>query len=484
MLFNSIHFLVFFAFVYACYVNLGHRWQNWLLLGASNFFYGFWAYKAHLGATPLALLWTSILVDYNVAIGISRTDDLTRRKLLLACSITAQLGLLSLFKYYNFFVDTISSVAHAYLGLDVSFLHLGIILPIGISFYTFHTMSYVIDVYHRKLPACRSLVDFALFVSFFPQLVAGPIARGRQLLPQMESPRTIEPRPFVDGLFLFCWGMYKKVVVADRIAHVVNLVFSSDSSFPGLDKLLAVYGFAFQIYCDFSGYSDMARGLAKLMGFDLMLNFNLPYFATNPSDFWRRWHISLSTWLRDYLYLPLGGSRGSVGTTYLNLFLTMLIGGIWHGASWMMVLWGLYQGACLIVHRLLTGDHRRGRERETSSWLRALQIVLMFQVTCVGWLIFRADSIAQIVRFLVGFATDLHASAHTLGYAGLMLSLLWPLALYEALQYRAGTLDLFLDWSVARRAMFATAVGGAVVWLLVFHRSLVQGNVPFIYFQF
>ncbi len=484
MLFNSVQFLIFFSLVYLAYVNLGHRQQNWMLVLASNFFYGFWAYKAGLGITPLVLLWTSILVDYNVALAIDRTEAPSRRKLLVACSMTAQLGLLGFFKYYNFFADALATAAHAFFGVDVSFLHLGLILPIGISFYTFHTMSYVIDVYHRKLPACRSLIDFSLFVSFFPQLVAGPIARGHQLLPQMERPRTLLPQQFTDGIFLFCWGMYKKVILADRVAHVVNLVFSNDIAFAGADKLIAVYAFAFQIYCDFSGYSDMARGLAKLMGFELMLNFNLPYFATNPSDFWRRWHISLSTWLRDYLYVPLGGSRGGTAKTYRNLFLTMLLGGIWHGASWMMALWGLYQGACLIVHRLLTGDEKRGVEHQTTPWLRAIQIAVMFHVTCFGWLIFRAESAGQIGRFITSFLTDMHLSKETLGYLKFICSLMWPLGLYELLQYRGASLELFERWSAPRRAAFAMGVGCAIGWFFVFHRSLIQGNIPFLYFQF
>jgi D-alanyl-lipoteichoic acid acyltransferase DltB (MBOAT superfamily) len=345
-------------------------------------------------------------------------------------------------------------------------------------------MSYVVDVYRRKLEPCRSLVDFALFVSFFPQLVAGPIARGHQLLPQMERPRLIAPAQFVEGLFLFGWGLYKKVIIADRIAYLVNNVFSNDTSFHGIDKLLAVYGFAFQIYCDFSGYSDMARGLAKLMGFELMLNFNLPYLAVSPSDFWRRWHISLSTWLRDYLYVPLGGSRGGAVSTYRNLFLTMLLGGIWHGASWTMVLWGTYQGGCLIAHRLLTGDRRRGQETTEFVVWRAIRVVLMFQVTCLGWLIFRAESWKQIVRFLVSVVTDFSASPEALPYGKLLVSLVAPLVAYELLQARADTLDIFLRWDAPRRAVFGAALALAITWFLVFHRSLLHGSVPFIYFQF
>jgi len=264
----------------------------------------------------------------------------------------------------------------------------------------------------------------------------------------------------------------------------VNAVFSDDAAYTGADKLVAVYAFAFQIYGDFSGYSDIARGLSKLMGFELMLNFNLPYFATNPSDFWRRWHISLSTWLRDYLYIPLGGSkRGSWGT-YRNLFLTMLIGGIWHGASFMMVLWGVYHGLCLIVHRLLTGDRTRGREAERSRVVRFAQMALMFQITCLGWLIFRAESVGQIGRFLAGFVGDFRASPRTGEFVQLVLALVWPLAAYECWQYAAKSLHVFDSLGATRKAAFVVGVSMNVLLFLVLHRSFVQEQTPFIYFQF
>jgi D-alanyl-lipoteichoic acid acyltransferase DltB (MBOAT superfamily) len=477
MLFNSVQFFAFFAVVYVLYTSLDHKWQNRMLVAASWVFYGLWSWKS------LFLLWTSIVVDYSVARALDRTEGAARRKLLLAVSMSAQLGLLAFFKYYNFFVDNLTALGHRF-DVDLAYFRLDLLLPIGISFYTFHTMSYVIDVYHRKLESRRSLVDFALFVSFFPQLVAGPIARANQLLPQVEQPRRITHDQLVSGCFLIAWGLFKKVIIADSCGRIVNAVFANDTAFTGLDKLLALYAFAFQIYCDFSGYSDMALGLGRLMGFELTLNFNLPYFSTNPSEFWRRWHISLSSWLRDYLYIPLGGSRHGRGRTYFNLFLTMLLGGIWHGASWMMVLWGMYQGACLIVHRVVTGDRDRGQEHEKPVVQNVLQIVLMFQVTCVGWLIFRAESPGQIVRFLHSFVTDLTPSDSSWSYVRLMVTVVTPLLLFELGQYRRRTLNLFETWHARRRSVFAVAMGAVLITFLTFHRSLVQGEIPFIYFQF
>ncbi|HEU4532929.1 MAG TPA: MBOAT family O-acyltransferase, partial [Polyangiaceae bacterium] len=370
------------------------------------------------------------------------------------------------------------------LGFHVKAAHLDLLLPVGISFYTFHTMSYVIDVYRGVLPACHDPVDFALFVSFFPQLVAGPIARAQQLLPQMEQPRRVLPEQFVAGLFLIAQGLFKKVVVGDGCGRVVNAVFGHDADFGGLDKLVAVYAFAWEIYGDFSGYSDMARGLAKLMGFELMVNFDLPYFSTNPSEFWRRWHISLSSWLRDYLYIPLGGNRGGPFFNYRNLFLTMLIGGIWHGASWTMALWGAYQGLCLVAHRLIAGRGGGAPPDAMPAFRRVVQTALMFQVTCLGWLIFRAQDVGQVGRFLRDIAFDLRPTAFTASYARLTAELALPLWAYELVLFRGRDLEPFAAWAPSRKAAFALGLAAAAGYFVVFHRSLVQGDVPFIYFQF
>lgn len=473
MLFNSSAFFVFFLVVYTIYVSVSHRWQNRFLLAASCFFYAMWNWKF------LGLLLSSITFDWTVALLLERLEDPRRRKRLVAASITTSLTVLGFFKYYNFFVDDLARLL-SHVGIDARALHLNLVLPVGISFYTFHMISYVVDVYHRRLHACKSYVDYALFVTYFPQLVAGPIARAESLLPQVEQERRILPAQFVNGLFWVGWGLFKKVVIADGCAFVVNAVFDHDQSHAGLDKLVAVYAFAIQIYGDFSGYSDMARGLAKLMGFELLLNFNLPYFAESPSDFWRRWHISLSSWLRDYLYIPLGGNRHGTLQMYRNLFLTMLIGGIWHGASWTMLVWGAYHGLLLILYRLL--GIRDTSERPLCT--RLLKVALMFQLTCLGWLFFRANTISQAGRFLVDIATTFHPGPQTWSYAKLLLPLAGSLLVVQLLQWRNRSLELFESWTATKRALFAMALVSLTVAHIVFHQSLIRGNKPFIYFQF
>jgi D-alanyl-lipoteichoic acid acyltransferase DltB (MBOAT superfamily) len=471
--FNSPSFFVFFVVVYGIYVLLGHAWQNRMLLAASLVFYGLWNWKF------LGLLLFSITFDWRVTLALDRWENPAARKRLLIASLATNLGILCFFKYYNFFVDNLDSLlSHA--GMDVGWLRLSLVLPVGISFYTFHMVSYVVDVYQRRLKACPSYVDYALFVTFFPQLVAGPIARAHSLLPQVQRPRRIDPDQIANGLFWIAWGLVKKIVIADGCAHVVNIVFGNDAEHAGADKLVAIYAFAIQIYGDFSGYSDMARGLAKLMGFDLLLNFDLPYIAESPSDFWRRWHISLSSWLRDYLYIPLGGNRASQPRVYFNLFVTMLLGGIWHGASWTMVTWGAYHGVLLAAYRFL------GVRDTTDSPLRARwpKVLLMSQLTCLGWLLFRANGIAQVGRFLAGIATDFHAGPETLSYVTLVLPLAGALGIVEALQYKAGTLDLFDRWTATARAAFGVFVVWLVVGHFVFHQALMHGSIPFIYFQF
>ena len=344
MVFNSIQFVVFFAVVYGAYRILPHRAQNWLLLVSSYVFYAAWDWRF------LSLLIASTVVDYTVARYLDVLPDGPRRRRVLWISIGFNLGVLGFFKYFGFFVENFDALAQ-WFGVDVSVPVLHVVLPIGISFYTFMTMSYVIDVYRREIPATRHPLDFAVFVAFFPHLVAGPILRAPALLPQISSPRRITREQMVEGTWLVTWGLFKKVFVADNLATVANAVFAQGHSPSALEVLIAVYAFAFQIYGDFSGYSDIARGLSKWMGIELSLNFRFPYFVRSPQAFWRHWHISLSTWLRDYLYFPLGGNRGSQLATYRNLMITMILGGLWHGAAWPFVFWGIYQGALLVMYR-------------------------------------------------------------------------------------------------------------------------------------
>ena len=349
MQFNSTIFPLFFAAVYAIYLLMGSRRfraQNAWLLASSYAFYGYWDPRF------LALLALSTVVDYVIGRRLEATEDERARKRLVTLSVLVNLGVLGFFKYFGFFVESTAALLDT-MGLPANVKTLEILLPVGISFYTFQTLSYTIDVYRRAMPATRDLLGFALFVSFFPQLVAGPIERASRLLPQILAPRTVTATKVQAGLWLLVWGYFKKTVIADQAAMIANPLFDGDwSTLTGLEPLTAVLAFTIHIYCDFSGYSDIARGLAKLMGFDFLLNFRLPYLATGPSDFWLRWHVSLSTWLRDYLYIPLGGNRGGTLLTYRNMFLVMALGGLWHGAAWPYVLWGSYHGVLLVLERL------------------------------------------------------------------------------------------------------------------------------------
>ena len=342
MLFNSFIFWAFFAVVLLVYRRLKHRGQNRLLLVASYVFYGYWDWRF------LSLILLSTVVDYYVAIGIESSSDARRRKRLLCGSMLTNLGLLGVFKYFGFFAEEAVRVLNA-VGMPASLPSLQVVLPVGISFYTFQTMSYTIDVYRGQTRAARNVLDFALFVCFFPQLVAGPVERSHRLMPQILNPRKETPGQFSEGLYHILFGLFKKVVIADNMARLVNTVFAVPvSQLTGAECLVGVYAFAFQIYGDFSGYSSMAQGLARWMGFNLMSNFRMPYLAVSPSDFWRRWHISLSQWLRDYLYVGLGGNRLGKLMTYRNLLLTMVLGGLWHGAGWTFLVWGTLPRAAAV----------------------------------------------------------------------------------------------------------------------------------------
>ena len=383
MLFNTPQFALFFIAVLGLYYCLRWRAQNILLLLASYFFYGWWDWRF------LSLIAFSTIIDYLIAIGLGRYQIPPVRRALVVASIVVNLGLLATFKYANFFVDSLGDLLNL-IGLTASPPLLNIILPVGISFYTFQTLSYTIDVYRGNLQPTRNLIDFGLYVSFFPQLVAGPIERATHLLPEISRKRNINHQQLTEGGWLIYWGLFKKVVIADNLAIIVDSVFIDLSSASALEILFATYVFAWQIYCDFSGYTDIARGCAALLGFDLCLNFDLPYFAISPSDFWRRWHISLSTWLRDYLYIPLGGNRHGAVKTYRNLMFTMVLGGLWHGASWNFVLWGVFHGLLLVIFRLLSLD------RVFNRLPRLIAIVVFFQITCLGWLLFRVNDIHEL----------------------------------------------------------------------------------------
>ncbi len=479
MLFNTFEFLFFFVAVYAIYVNLGHRAQNLLLLGASYIFYGSWNPKF------LLLIIVSTVVDYICGLAIARPCTVRVRKRFLYLSLSVNLGALALFKYFNFFIESLQDLAKLG-GIELQTPHLAIILPVGISFYTFQTMSYTIDVYRRQLKPTRNILDFALYVAYFPQLVAGPIERGVKLLPQICRPRALTPELIRSGLWLILLGYFKKVVIADNMAMIVNPVFDDLGGSSGPEILIATYAFAFQIYGDFSGYSAIARGLSKLLGIELMVNFRRPYFATNPPDFWRRWHISLSTWLRDYLYIPLGGNRLGHRRTQINLALTMLLGGIWHGAAWHFVAWGVFHGSILMIHRtvsaLVGGPGHPGRVS------RLLRMFFFFQLTCLGWILFRANSLSDVgllLRRLGGWATVDAAPKFSLTFTcAWMAVVLLPLAVIEISgewRGQATTED------TSYRVLNGGSAPRFATFLVLFAAIILMGATDvgeFIYFQF
>ncbi len=473
MLFNSYEFAYFFGLLFPTYwlLRKHYRWQNLLLLSAGYFFYANWNPKF------LGLLILSTVMDYWCGIAVDRIDAPAKRKSFVALSMVLNLGMLGVFKYYNFFAESLQ-VMLGRMGVDAPLAHLNVVLPIGISFYTFQSMSYVIDVYRRDIKPTRNIIQFAAFVSFFPHLVAGPIMRPTTLLPQVSNPRRFNLDQFYQGAYLIFWGLTKKVVIADNLSDTVDKLFGEWQTINGGLALLAIYAFAFQIYCDFSGYTDAARGIAKCLGFELALNFNLPYLSANPREFWSRWHISLSSWLRDYLYIPLGGSRGGKVMLYRNLMLTMIIGGLWHGAAWTFILWGFYQGAILVGHRLLEPLLCKIHPKDTidrACW-RAVRVFVTFHLVCFGWLIFRAKSIEQVIgmsRAIVERFTIPAAS-----YLVPVTLLVLPLIVYQLVQYLTKDLDIVLKTPWYVRSLWYTAC---------FYAFVLAGNFgggQFIYFAF
>ena len=473
MLFTELSFWGFFAIVGVLYILLPHKAQNRMLLVASYVFYGAWDWRF------LSLILLSTLVDYAVGLRLGREVSDTRRKQLLWVSLAVNLGMLGVFKYLGFFVESFEALL-AGMGYVADPFALSIVLPVGISFYTFQTLSYTIDVHRRELEPCRDFFDFALFVAFFPQLVAGPIERARNLLPNITAPRVLSWDALRRGAVLCLLGLIKKVVIADAIAPSVDAVFSSPDP-TRADVIFATWLFAVQIYCDFSGYTDIARGVAKMLGFSLMRNFAQPYFAADPQEFWRRWHISLSTWLRDYLYISLGGNRGGRWRTNRNLMATMVLGGLWHGAAWNFVLWGFYQGGLLAVHRMLAGAHKRvgeGARRSLLAWAgRLLAIAAFFQVVCYGWLLFRATSFTQITdftaRIVAGPAGVTIPDPPAAAYLGMLFLLVW-----DVLIERSGDVRFYERWPMWIRA----GLYAGMIYLLAFGAT--TATSAFIYFQF
>ena len=495
MLFVEFRFFWFFLAVFCVYWSLRENRSRkiWLLV-CSYFFYACWNWKF------LFLIMASSALDYLVGSMLARTDDARKRRAWLIVSLCANLGTIAFFKYYNFFVSSAAELL-AWLGVPASLHTLNIIIPVGVSFYTFHSMSYTIDVYRRKLEPVRSLLDLACFIGFFPQMVAGPIVRASMFLPQLRAIRRYAEVDVRGALVLFLTGFIKKACIADAVAPFVDRYFEAPWNFTAASGWLAVLFYAIQIYCDFSGYTDMAIASAGLLGYQLPVNFRFPYFAANISDFWHRWHISLSSWLRDYLYIPLGGNRGKAWFVYRNIMITMLLGGLWHGGAWTFVIWGGLHGVALVVHRAWSKrrdvlpdiremegralsrpppEYKEARDatagvpprRSIASWFAWL--LTMYWV-CLAWIFFRAVDLphaAPVLRSFVCF----RGGPHDLGVR--MFALVLVLGIVHWLNFR-GVFSTW--WRRPSAPLFAAGYGCAFAIVLLF---IPPHYAPFIYFQF
>ncbi len=467
MLFSQLIFVVFIAVVLALlFIIRNNRWRKVVLLIASYYFYAYWDWRF------CGLLLFSTLVDFAVGQGLKRTEVSLRRKLLLAVSVIANLGVLGFFKYYNFFVDSLQRLC-APLGWHLQTLD--IILPVGISFYTFQTLSYTIDVYRKRIDVCDRPLDFALYVAFFPQLVAGPIVRASALLPQFGEYRALTAERFFQGFRRFMFGLVKKVLFADHLALVSDYVFANHSVLDGATVWIGVLAYTGQIYCDFSGYSDMAIGVARIMGYDFNENFDHPYSSTSLTMFWRKWHISLSTWLRDYLYIPLGGNRRGEYRTHVNLMVTMLLGGLWHGAAWNFVLWGAIHGIALVIEKT-----RKTYEsmQEATLWRRSWGWARTMLVVVFTWVFFRAQDFSQATAILAKML-GLASSNADISWISIRAVIILPLlALIHWM--RGGRYHHLVDLPPGK--WYTAFILFTMVWLVILFRA--RGFHPFVYFQF
>ena len=473
MLFNSLEFFIFLPTVFFLYwfvFEKNLRAQNALVLISSYVFYGWWDWRF------LALIASSTIVDYVIGISIYATNNKKTKKLLLWFSIVFNLGLLGFFKYYNFFIDSWIDLV-SILGYQMqSTWTLKVILPVGISFYTFQTMSYSLDIYFKKLKPTNDFISFASFVSFFPQLVAGPIERASNLLPQILINRKFFYNQGVQGLRLIIWGMFKKVAIADSLGLRVDYIFENYTAFNGSVLFLGLLYFSFQIYCDFSGYSDIARGTAKLFGFEIMSNFKFPYFSRNIGEFWRRWHISLSTWFRDYLYIPLGGSRKGRWLSLRNIFTIFIISGFWHGANWTFIIWGLIH-SLLYIPLFLFGNNKRyttnivAYDKLFPSIIEDLQMGITFLSDMIAWVFFRSETVLDSINYLKYLISNEGANSSDFFYFGIFYVLV----------------ILILDW-LYKTIEYSNIINNRFVLYLIIFLLLIMTNfsreINFIYFQF
>ncbi len=478
MLFNSFIFMFFLAVLLPSYYLLKtRRSRNILLLVASYVFYGYWDWRF------CSLLLISSIVDFIVGRSIYKTSDKTRRKLLLVVSLTANLGILGFFKYFNFFIDSFESMIGIF-GDHLDLLHINLILPVGISFYTFQTLSYTIDIYRGRITPTDNFLNFALFVSFFPQLVAGPIERAANLLPQISTVSKTTREQFLDGSILIVYGLFKKVMIGDAAGRYVDHIFAHMDLYSSWEVVFALFMFSIQIYADFSGYSHIARGTAKLFGFEIMKNFEQPYLSTNITEFWRRWHISLSSWLKDYLYISLGGNRRGVNRTYLNLMITMILGGLWHGASWTFVIWGTLHGIYLAVHKFLIKGKKIVSEnkplKSLADILRFLpSSIITYLLVVITWLFFRAKGMDDIQMFIFK-CSDWTWGNYPLRFMTILLGFTAITMIFDILEYKTHS-HVYFKRIGSRSFMFGllSAMYLSVVLFLINSKPL-----PFIYFQF
>ena len=481
MLFNSLSFAIFFPIVFIVYWALNkknYKWQNLLLLVASYYFYSCWDWRF------VFLLAFSTALDYYSGIKIHEAENKARKKFWLILSVGLNLGFLGFFKYYNFFIDSFAELLLS-IGFQPHFTTLNIILPVGISFYTFHGLSYVFDIYNDKIKPTRNVIDYTLFVSFFPLLVAGPIERATHLLPQIQRARKFTYERATDGMRQILWGLFKKMVIADNSAIYANQIFANYETASGSELFLGAIFFTFQIYGDFSGYSDIALGTARMLGFDLLKNFNFPYFSRDIAEFWRRWHISLSSWFKDYLYIPLGGSKGGNWMRIRNTFIIFLVSGFWHGANWTFIVWGGLN-ALFILPSIIMKTNRNNMDivakgRVFPSMKEALQILITFNLEVFAWIFFRAESVSHAFGYIKNMFSgsllhfpDLNKAAlATLILIGFMVVVEWlgrenNYGIEKAF-FRA---NRFLRWSFY----------GFIILLIGLFMQTQES--PFIYFQF
>lgn len=479
MLFNSLSFALFLPVIFVLYWSLktkGRKAQNILLLVASYFFYACWDWRF------LFLLIFSTLLDFFTGIKMSQTTN-RRRRFWFWLSIIINLGFLGVFKYYDFFATSFAEgVSH--LGLQVNPVLLKIILPVGISFYTFHGLSYVIDVYKNRISAEKNFIDYSLFVSFFPLLVAGPIERATHLLPQIKQERHFSYTKAIDGLRQILWGLFKKVVIADQCALYANEIFNNSGSYSGSTLVLGAVYFAFQIYGDFSGYSDIALGTARLFGIELLRNFAFPYFSRDIAEFWRRWHISLSSWFRDYLYIPLGGSKGDMWMKIRNTFIIFLVSGFWHGANWTFIIWG-FLNALYIIPSIIFNTNRNNLDivakgKYLPNWKELLSVIATFGLTAFAWIFFRAENLGHAISYVSEIFSPSLFSEPALkpSLSGLFIWLIVFLLIeWQGREQQYAIARLGLKWPrLVRWAMYY-----AMVCVIFYYRGSEQ---QFIYFQF